>query len=604
EALEESSLNPDGSPDGEELAYVIYTSGSTGQPKGVAVRLNNIVNYVLWANAYYYANARGHTFGLFTPLSFDLSLTGLFATLLRGDTLVVYGERPVAGIIGEVFGAQSRIKAVKMTPSHVSLLEQLGLGQTNVQSIILGGEALTEAQVDVLRRLNPQIRIFNEYGPTETTVGCTCMEVSGRPGGITIGTPIANTKIYVLDEALQLLPGGVAGEICISGAGVAKEYLNSPGITDQKFVNNAFAADSGHARLYRTGDLGRWLPGGEIELLGRKDSQIKLRGYRVELGEIETQVRQCNGVQDVHVICSGTQDGNQELIAVAVPDEREGYTVRRLAQVLREKPELREHLCDLPNGMKVFYMNRSETDLIYLEIFDEHTYLQQGISIKPGDVIFDVGANIGMFSLYAGLHFPGVKIYSFEPLTPVYQVLRQNTALYPIDVTAFNFGLSDQDQTVAFFYYENNTVLSGRYGDEDNEKENVRRYIENKSGTEAGEITERQIEDLLTERVTHRKVDCRLRRLSEVIRENQVTHIDLLKVDAEKSELDVLHGLDEADWAKIRQIVIEVHDLNGYLQGIEKLLLEHGFSVRMSQDEILKGTDIYNLYGTRDPAPG
>ncbi len=297
-----------------DLAYVMYTSGSTGVPKGVEIRMGSLMNYLEWANAHYFGNEPGAPVGLFTSLSFDLSVTGLFGPLLRGDTVLLYGHGAINETLTEVFGENSPVRAVKMTPSHISLLRHLPLGKTPVRCVVVGGEALLPEHVRTLRQLNPGVAIYNEYGPTETTVGCTVKQIGGDAERVTIGTPAGNARIFVLAEAGTLQPVGVAGEICIGGAGVARGYRNRPEQTHEKFV--PYPTPLGETgTMYRSGDLGRWLPNGELQYLGRNDNQIKIKGFRVEPEEIERAVLGFPGVTAATVTVRHDEDGAPYLAA-------------------------------------------------------------------------------------------------------------------------------------------------------------------------------------------------------------------------------------------------------------------------------------------------
>ncbi|HEY8918108.1 MAG TPA: amino acid adenylation domain-containing protein [Chitinophaga sp.] len=296
------------------LAYVIYTSGSTGLPKGVMLGLDNLSHYLLWANDYYFNNILGKTFALFTNISFDLTITCIFTTLLRGDTLFVCGNKDISDILLELFSGAAGVNTVKLTPSHISMLSYLPLESTPVQYAIVGGETLTAFQVSTLQRLNPAMDIYNEYGPTEITVGCTVKHVKDVATDLsTIGKPIANTQLYIMDENLELLPMGITGEICIGGAGVAKGYRGRPELTSEKFVKDPFGAEDD--RLYRTGDLGRWNEDGEVEFLGRRDNQVKIRGYRIELGEIENALLQYETVKEAVVLVHEQENAVKSLVA-------------------------------------------------------------------------------------------------------------------------------------------------------------------------------------------------------------------------------------------------------------------------------------------------
>ncbi|WP_343618893.1 amino acid adenylation domain-containing protein, partial [Flavobacterium sp.] len=267
----------------DHSAYVIYTSGSTGNPKGVEIAHASLTNYLLWGKEYYSAGgAHSLDFGLFTSLSFDLTVTSLFLPIISGGKLTVFETTDdVSKLLTSYF--ESNISSIKLTPAHISILESLDIKQTAVKLAIVGGEALLENQVRILQNLNPEIRIINEYGPTEATVGCIIYDVKNAAETVLIGKPIANTQIYILDESLNPCAVGVTGELYIDGDGLARGYINRPELTAEKFIPNPFKEG---ALMYKTGDLGRWLADGNIDYTGRIDDQVKIRGYRIELGEI------------------------------------------------------------------------------------------------------------------------------------------------------------------------------------------------------------------------------------------------------------------------------------------------------------------------------
>ncbi|MCU0468155.1 MAG: amino acid adenylation domain-containing protein [Arcicella sp.] len=296
----------------QDLAYTIYTSGSTGYPKGVSVGHSSIVNYVQWANAHYFNNNSGFHTALFTSLSFDLTLTTIFTTLLRGDTIIIYPSNETSIILKEVFSKNSGINFLKVTPSHIGLIPYLDLVETCIERIVIGGEVLKPEHIASLQKLNPNIIIYNEYGPTETTVGCVVDKIVNKDDIITIGKPIDNTQIYILDSKQQLLPIGVAGEIYIGGSGLAKGYLNNQELTDIRFIMNPFCEGE---RLYKTGDLAKWLPDGRIDYLGRIDNQVKIRGFRIELGEIENTLKKNALIRQAVVVAHEDKKNDKYLVA-------------------------------------------------------------------------------------------------------------------------------------------------------------------------------------------------------------------------------------------------------------------------------------------------
>jgi amino acid adenylation domain-containing protein len=304
----------------QNVAYVIYTSGSTGKPKGCQIEHRNLIHYLDWANKYYFQNSGEGNFPLFSSLSFDLTVTSAFLPLLRGRTIQVFSQNTeIAQILKEIFAASSAIDCVKLTPSHVSLLQDLDLRNSSVRIAIVGGEALTLRHVRLLEKLNPEMRIFNEYGPTEATVGCVVTRVSSDQQRILIGKPIQDTSVYLLDDVRNLVPVGVIGEMYIGGPGVARGYLNRPELTAERFITDPFSADSA-ARLYKTGDLARFLPDGNVEYLGRIDEQVKIRGFRVELGEIEMTLDSHPGIRQSVVVAREDHAGDKRLVAYLVPE--------------------------------------------------------------------------------------------------------------------------------------------------------------------------------------------------------------------------------------------------------------------------------------------
>ncbi|WP_179415850.1 non-ribosomal peptide synthetase [Mucilaginibacter sp. E4BP6] len=287
-------------------AYMIYTSGSTGAPKGVEVSHKSLINYLTWANTHYYNNKSGYPTSLFTSLSSDLTITTLFSPLLRGDWIYVDHDF-VDKALSNAFSPANEIKTLKITPSHINLLSGFNHVKTSVEIIIIGGEELLDSHIKILKNLNPDMKIYNEYGPTECTVGCIVEDINNGHTAKSIGKPIQNTCIYILDDNLNLQSLGIPGEIYIAGEGLADGYYNRPELTKKSFIPVPFE-NPPYPLMYRTGDVGLWKPDGYIEYLGRKDNQIKIKGYRIELGEIETVLENFQGVSKAIVTCQYISD--------------------------------------------------------------------------------------------------------------------------------------------------------------------------------------------------------------------------------------------------------------------------------------------------------
>lgn len=269
-------------------AYVIYTSGSTGRPKGVVIRHANLSNYLCWARDYY-LDGQALTWALFSSLSFDLTVTSIFVPLISGGRIVVYPEsterREIA--IRRVV-EDNVVDIIKLTPAHLALIQPMDLSSSRLRKLIVGGEDLkTSLARSISKYFGDQIDIYNEYGPTEGTVACSVQRfdpLCDTATSVPIGSAIRNAQIYVLDNRLRMLPRGVAGELCIGGAGVARGYLQRDDLTGERFIPDPFRAGE---TMYRSGDLARFDASGTLCYLGRTDDQVKINGVRIEPGEIE-----------------------------------------------------------------------------------------------------------------------------------------------------------------------------------------------------------------------------------------------------------------------------------------------------------------------------
>ena len=323
------------------LAYVIYTSGSTGRPKGVMITHRGAVNYLSWATAAYRV-AEGTGAPVHSSIAFDLTMTSLFTPLLSGRSVILVEEE--AGLHGlrNRLHRDGNLSLVKITPAHLGMLNQSlpgdeAMGAT--RALVIGGEALSGESLRFWKQHAPLTRIINEYGPTETVVGCCVYEVMAgqtQAGAVPIGRPIANTQIYVLNEEGQPVSAGIVGEIFIGGEGVARGYLNHPALTAEKFIPDAISGEKGR-RLYRSGDLGKFLPEGGIEYVGRADAQVKVRGYRVELGEIEAVIVELKEVLEAVVVVRDVGAGDKIFLAYVVLSEGAEHSVEELKAELRKR---------------------------------------------------------------------------------------------------------------------------------------------------------------------------------------------------------------------------------------------------------------------------
>ncbi|MGD1075767.1 MAG: amino acid adenylation domain-containing protein [Thermodesulfovibrionales bacterium] len=327
---QETEENVIGGASAKNLAYVIYTSGSTGLPKGIAIEHRSAVNLVKWATDIYSPAELSGVLAS-TSICFDLSVFELFASLCNGGTVILaenvlqLASLPAAG----------QVTLINTVPSAMRELLRLEALPFSVQTINLAGEPLPLEMVQHLYQLPGITKVYDLYGPSETTTYST-FSLRRPDGPCTIGRPLANTQIYLLDEEKQPVPIAVRGELYIGGDGLARGYLNRPELTAERFLSDPFSSVP-FARLYRTGDLARYLPDGNIEFLGRIDDQVKIRGFRIEPGETESVLGQHAAVRNAVVLSRDDRLGDKELAAYVVPNEKSGISTTELRTFLQEK---------------------------------------------------------------------------------------------------------------------------------------------------------------------------------------------------------------------------------------------------------------------------
>ena len=326
------------------LAYVLFTSGSTGKPKGVAVEHRNLVNYVRGVSLRL-ALPSSTSYAHVSTFAADLGNTVLYPPLCQGGTLHVLPQALITdpAAFAAYFVCEG-IDCLKIVPSHLAaLLSAPRPAQVLPRTLlVLGGEATSWELVDRVEKLAPHCRIMNHYGPSETTVGVLTYPLRGnaRPTApsLPLGSPLPNSRVYVLDAALALAPMGVPGEIFIGGAGVARGYLGQPDLTAERFIQDPWSSAPG-ARLYRTGDRARYLQDGSLLFLGRIDFQVKIRGYRIELGEIEAALIAYSLFKAAVVLADEDASGSKRLIAYVVPVDSEPDLAAARAHLEQRLPE-------------------------------------------------------------------------------------------------------------------------------------------------------------------------------------------------------------------------------------------------------------------------
>lgn len=306
-------------------AYVIYTSGSTGRPKGVVISHGALVNF-LWSMRRAPGFAATDTLLAVTTLSFDIAGLEMFLPLVCGGRAVIAKRDEVVdgSALLRLIDTHG-ITVMQATPVTWRLMLEAGWKGSAGLRALCGGEAFPRELANQLAALAPEV--WNMYGPTETTIWSACVRVTDGDGPVPIGGPIANTTLHVVDDNLQRVPVGVAGELLIGGTGLALGYLNRPELTTEKFIPDLIGRAPG-AKLYRTGDLARWRADGTVECLGRRDHQVKLRGFRIELGEIESLLERHPSVRQSAVIAREDTPGRPFLAAYVVPEAAPGGSWR------------------------------------------------------------------------------------------------------------------------------------------------------------------------------------------------------------------------------------------------------------------------------------
>ncbi|MBN3938519.1 non-ribosomal peptide synthetase [Nostoc sp. NMS9] len=446
----------------DNLAYVMYTSGSTGTPKGVSVIHRGVVRLVKETN---YAQLTPEEVILqLAPISFDASTFEIWGCLLNGGRLVIYPPNtPSLEELGQII-QQYQVTTLWLTAGlfHLIVDEKID-ALKSLRQLLAGGDVLSVSHVQKFLQTVENCQLINGYGPTENTTFTCCHPITAplQPDvSIPIGRPIANTQVYILNNNLQPVSIGEAGELYIGGDGLARGYLNRPDLTAEKFICHSFDNNL-TTRLYKTGDLARYLPDGNIEFLGRIDNQVKIRGFRIELGEIEREIAQHPDVREIVVLARQDEAGEKQLTAYIVPHYNSGYTHNKLRSFLQQRlpnymmPSTFLVLESLPltaNGkvdrhkLPAPSRERPQLEQAYLAPQTDLERLLVGIlsellkidRVGIDDNFFDLGAtSISILQVAArvkqelGIELPAVKLFQYSTIGSLAKYLHSNQNSQP-----------------------------------------------------------------------------------------------------------------------------------------------------------------------------
>jgi amino acid adenylation domain-containing protein len=472
EAQQATSPEADVSPD--SLAYVIYTSGSTGRPKGVMVPHRGLVNYLLWGKQAYRVED-GEGAPVHSPLGFDLTVTSLWLPLVSGRRVVLVREGKGLETISKALSEGTNYSLIKITPAHLEMLrDKLGGERRNARTIVVGGDALRGESLRPWLKEALGTRLINEYGPTETVVGCSTYEVKEDISGVVpIGKPIWNARMYVLGKEMEVAGVGETGEIYIGGEGLARGYIRRPELTAERFAPDSMSGRPSE-RLYKTGDAGRYRVDSEMEYLGRNDYQVKVRGYRVELGEIEEVMKEVHGIRAGVVVVRG-EGVDRRLVGYVVRDQNKRKEIKEVTEHLRRKlpdymvPETIVEIGQLPltaNGKidknalpppgserpgleREYLAPRTAVEEILAGIWSEVLRIDP---VGVHDSFFALGGDsirtvrVVALSMERGLNYSVEQLFQYQTIAELSRELRiANVAAPPVKSEPFSL-VSDEDR--------------------------------------------------------------------------------------------------------------------------------------------------------------
>jgi amino acid adenylation domain-containing protein/FkbM family methyltransferase len=559
----------------DQLAYVLFTSGSTGVPLGAAVSHRAVLNLWHGLNGTLAELDRPRRVGMNGPLAFDTSIKQL-VQLLSGHTLVlVPEERRLDPPAFWAHAEAQQIEVLDVTPSHLTRL-MAGDASLHVlpRVVLLGGEPVPAA---LRARLHFE-RAYDLYGLTECAVDSIVGALDEPPA--TSPGPLCNTQVMLLDARRRPAPEGVSAELSLGGLGLARGYMHSPARTAERFVPSALGDGT---RTFLTGDHAVYTAAEGLRHRGRSGSLVKIRGQRVALREVQACLLEHPSLAAAVVAKRELPDGAERLVAWVVPHEKHAPVVDGFTRWAH-------------GPLSVAGVNRHETAFLYGEVFERRAYLRHGLTVGDGACVFDVGANIGLFSLQAHLLARDVTLFAFEPNPEVHRCLLANARVFGLSGRFLPLALGRRRGTAEFTEYAGFSILSGFHGDRQADLAVVREYVQQQSPGAPPLLDDGLMAELLVERFEERRLSLPVTTLSDVIREHRVQRIDLLKINVEKSEADVLAGIEDAHWPLVAQVALEVHDVDGRLDAVVELLRARGFAVATEKDWSLPGRASINHY--------
>ncbi len=578
-------------------AYVVFTSGTTGVPRAVEVSRGNLDAYCC-AVLERFGFEAGWSAAILQSFAVDFSYTLLFPILMRGGSLRLFDRETSMDPwrLAEAWRGDP-VDVLKIAPSHLRALLREAPAENLLprRRLIFGGEPSDAAWVeDLARQGGAGLEVHNHYGPTETTVGVLTwrcgLGAGPRGNGTTpLGRPLGHARVSVRDRFGHPLPPGAEGELWIGGDAVAMGYRNDRERQAECFLENSGPLGAVE-RIYCSGDRARFFSDEIVEFRGRIDDQVKVRGHRVELAEAASALASHWSVAEATVVPRREGDGIvlEGFVTAAQPVALSGAGQGPVR---------------LPNGMMVRQINRHETVYLFDEIFQRRAYLRHGVTLRRGDAVVDVGGNIGLFALFVRAWIGEGRLLVVEPNPRVFEVLRANLGTYAPQAVAVQAALADCQGNAQFTAYPGFSLFSGLAADPAAERAVVEAYERARGSlTEANSLGD-EFDDLMQDRFRTETWEVRLETLSGLLRDHGIETVNLLKINAEKSERRILEGISQGDWPRVKQVVLET-DVEGDVDPLVRLLQSQGFQVTVDQDPLLRDTSLRYVYGVRPECSG